>query len=82
MDGTMNNSRPYRWIPISLLIGMAVGAALALLYAPKEGSETRRYIRDNAARVREQARETASRVRSNIPFGHHKGEEEVQEAVR
>ena len=32
---------------VFFLLGAAVGAAVALLYAPQEGAETRRIITDN-----------------------------------
>jgi len=35
------------------LTGAAIGAAIALLYAPKSGRETRRYIRKKAEEGRE-----------------------------
>ena len=38
-----------------LLCGAAVGAALALLYAPKPGVETRRQVSDSARRLKRRA---------------------------
>ncbi len=35
-----------------LLIGAAIGAGVALLYAPKTGRETRRFLRKKAERAR------------------------------
>ena len=38
------------------LVGLAVGAGLALLFAPQSGAETRRYIRRRARRAAEHLR--------------------------
>lgn len=40
-----------------LLMGAAVGAGLALLFAPKKGTELRGQIADSARRARESARD-------------------------
>jgi gas vesicle protein len=40
-----------------LLAGSAAGAVIALLYAPKAGIETRKYIRSSAFRMKESAAE-------------------------
>jgi gas vesicle protein len=40
------------------LVGSVVGAATALLFAPRSGEETRTEIRDKAIELREQATET------------------------
>ena len=45
------NSVAWKWIPIAAGIGMATGAAVGLLYAPKAGKETRRYIREKARQL-------------------------------
>ena len=39
----------------SFLMGLAVGAGIALLFAPRSGEETRRAIGDGARRVRDRA---------------------------
>jgi gas vesicle protein len=39
----------------SFLIGLTVGAGIALLFAPRSGAETRRAIGDGARRVRDRA---------------------------
>ncbi len=41
-----------------LLIGAAIGAGVALLYAPKTGKETRRFLRKKADRARETLEQT------------------------
>ena len=40
------------------LVGSAIGAATALLFAPRSGEETRAEIRDKAMELRDQATET------------------------
>ena len=42
---------------IGLLCGAALGAAVALLYAPKPGAETRRHVSDSAQRLKRRASE-------------------------
>jgi gas vesicle protein len=44
------------------LIGAAVGAGIALLYAPASGEETRRHIRRKAEDVRETLAETGEEL--------------------
>ena len=46
----------------ALLIGAAVGAGLALLYAPRSGRETRQQLSDGAHRLRERANDTYGTV--------------------
>ncbi|MGE5488525.1 MAG: YtxH domain-containing protein [bacterium] len=48
---------------IWLLIGAAVGAGVALLYAPKKGKDTRRFIRKKAGDAREAISEAGESVR-------------------
>lgn len=45
------------------LLGAAIGAGLALLFAPQTGDETRAAVRRTARRVRRQARDVADRAR-------------------
>jgi len=63
------------WIPVAAIIGAAIGAAVGLLYAPKEGKATRQYIRDRTIRMREQAMDAARRIRFRVPFKHHPAKE-------
>jgi YtxH-like protein len=42
---------------VGLLCGAAAGAAVALLYAPKPGTETRRQVSDSAQRLKRRASE-------------------------
>jgi len=45
------------------LLGVAVGAGLALLYAPQSGAETRQDLRRGARRMRRKARDLAAEAR-------------------
>jgi gas vesicle protein len=52
------------------LVGSVIGAATALLFAPRSGEETRTEIRDKAIELRDQATETVKStvedVRDNV----------------
>jgi gas vesicle protein len=60
------------------LVGSVVGAATALLFAPRSGEETRTEIRDKAIELRDQAtdtvRDTVSQAKSKV--------EDVKDNVR
>jgi gas vesicle protein len=47
---------------VFFLLGAAVGAAVALLYAPQEGEATRRLIGEKAGEVRDKATEVTGTV--------------------
>jgi gas vesicle protein len=49
-----------------LVIGAAVGAGIALLYAPKTGRETRRLIRRKAEDARDTLVETGENIRDTL----------------
>ena len=50
----------------SLLIGLAIGAGVALLFAPHSGAETRRRIRRGVNRVTDAAMETFEVARAEV----------------
>ena len=55
LERTTNAAKP---LLTGFLVGSAVGAATALLFAPRSGEETRAEIRDKAMELRDQATET------------------------
>jgi gas vesicle protein len=54
---------------LAFMLGAVSGAALALLYAPVSGKETRDYLSDRAREGRERAAEAAERSREVIKQG-------------
>ncbi len=56
----------------ALLTGAMIGGVLALLYAPRPGSETRKFLRAELERVREEAEDIAKYARSAADEGAHK----------
>ena len=68
-----------------LLCGAAVGAALALLYAPKPGVETRRQVSDSARRLKRRASaayEDASHAVSDVMAKSRRAFEKGREAFQ
>lgn len=47
---------------ITFLLGVAVGATVAILYAPASGTETRAQIADKAGQLKDKATELKSQV--------------------
>ncbi len=58
----MKTSERVMW----LLIGAAVGAGIALLYAPRSGKDTRKLIRRKAEDTREAISDTTAEIREKI----------------
>jgi gas vesicle protein len=56
-------------ILLAFVLGAISGAAVALLYAPQSGEETRRYLGEKAREGRERAAEAASRGRDMLNQG-------------
>jgi gas vesicle protein len=72
---------------LAFLVGAAVGAAVALLFAPAPGQDTREYLaeqartgRDRAAEAAKQGREIISRQRETLGTAIEKGREAYQQA--
>ena len=49
-----------------LLIGAAIGASVALLYAPQSGPETRRLVKEKALEVKEKAAKAANKIKESV----------------
>jgi gas vesicle protein len=76
-------------ILLAFILGAVSGAAVALLYAPVSGRETRDYLGDRAAEARAKAAEAAAKGRDAITQGRdtlttaiERGREAYQQARR
>jgi len=58
IDSTDEGSNGLAWF----LTGAVIGATVAMLYTPKTGKQTRRYIADKTQQGREAVAETASDI--------------------
>jgi gas vesicle protein len=56
-------------ILLAFILGAVSGAAVALLYAPASGRETREYLNDRAAEARARAAEAAAKGREALNQG-------------
>lgn len=72
---------------IAFVVGAITGAAVALLYAPASGEETREYLGERAREGREKAREAMDqgrdyyqRQRENVTSAVERGKEAFQQA--
>ena len=72
---------------IAFVVGAITGAAVALLYAPASGDETREYLGDRAREGREKARQAMDqgrdyyqRQRENVTSAVERGKEAFQQA--
>lgn len=63
------------------LVGAAVGAGVALLYAPKSGKETRRYLAKTAERSKEYVETAARDVADKSKDVYERGREVADEAA-
>jgi gas vesicle protein len=53
-------------VMLAFLIGAAAGAAIALLFAPASGKDTREYIGEKAREGKEKAAEAARQARETV----------------
>jgi gas vesicle protein len=65
----------------SFLIGLAVGAGLALLFAPQSGAETRRTIRRSAKKMRRAARTAVGDVTEKVGDTFETAKQRVEEKI-
>lgn len=73
----------------AFMAGAAVGAAVALLFAPATGEETRDYLskraqegRDRATEAAKQGREMVNRGRDNLTTAFDRAREQFQAVTR
>ncbi len=76
-------------ILLAFILGAVSGAAVALLYAPASGRETREYLGERAGEARARAAEAAARGRDMVNQGREtistaieRGREAYQQARR
>lgn len=76
-------------ILLAFLLGAAAGAAVAVLYAPQSGDETRRYLGDRAREGRQRAQEYAGKAgdvlaqgRDQLTNAIERGREAFEQARR
>jgi len=74
---------------VAFALGAAVGAAVALLYAPATGEETREYLgqraregRDRAADAARQGRDIVNRGRETLTTAFDRAREQFQASAR
>ena len=74
---------------LAFILGAVSGAAVALLYAPVSGDETRKYLgqkaregRDRAAEMAEKSREAVDQGRETVTSAIERGREAYQQARR
>ena len=67
---------------LAFLAGLGIGAAIALLSAPRSGEETREWIADTAERRFKMVRRSGRRSMRQLHNTVTKGEEKVTEILR
>jgi gas vesicle protein len=65
----------------SLLLGIALGAGAALLFAPQSGEETRRGIARSARRVQQNAQDLVQDVSGNVAGKFREVRDSVEERI-
>lgn len=65
----------------SFLMGIAIGAGVALLFAPESGNETRRRLRRSARRVRRVAQERAEEIADTVTDRYQHARQTVEDKL-
>lgn len=65
----------------SFLFGIAIGAGLALLFAPEAGTATRQRVRRQARRVTQRAQNVAADVTGTVVDSFQQARQEVEERI-
>jgi gas vesicle protein len=59
-----DNGQSFIGFLVGFIVGGLIGAAVALLYAPQSGEETRAVIRDKSIELRDMANESAAEYKA------------------
>ena len=65
----------------TFVIGLAIGAGLALLFAPRTGEETRRDLQRRARKMGDQAQDFVSEVTGSVSETLHAAKEKVESSI-
>jgi len=65
----------------SFIVGLAVGAGLALLFAPRSGAETRRDIQRKAREVGDQAQDLVSELTESVGNTFQSARDKVEDRI-
>lgn len=65
----------------SFILGLAVGAGIALLFAPRSGEETRRDLQKRAKRVGDQAQDFVSEMTDSVSQTINSAKEKVENRI-
>lgn len=65
----------------NFLVGLAVGAGLALFFAPQSGIATRRAVRQRADRVKQAAQDLAEDVTDTVTDRFQQARQEVEDRI-
>ncbi len=82
-----NDGQPYIIVEksgsgvVAFFWGALVGAAAALLFAPKSGEETQRELREGARRLRRRGEEKFGELRSSVEEGYERARDDLGERV-
>jgi gas vesicle protein len=63
------------------LLGLAVGAGVALLFAPRTGEETRRQLKNTGRRLRSAATEKAEDLQEALGGGYERTRDRIEEGL-
>lgn len=74
-NSNSSNGNQVKYLLGGILIGAAVGSAVALLYAPMKGEDTRRFLKEKAIQGQEFASEKANQVKEMASAAKNRGSE-------
>ena len=76
-----NNKSSFAGAALSFLIGAAAGFVLGILFAPASGKETRKKIKEEAAKTGERAKESYEKIAKEAEKGIRIVKEKTQEGL-